>query len=377
MRICVLALDDPWRQHHGGTARTRLLVQALIDAGHDTYVAYVAESGAERPHLPGATLRSVATVPLGERPWATSLGKYKRRLLPLPTMRGGMIAELGSHVAEMDPEILVVSQLRAAPYSDFVPHAALWLDQADVWSLFLNQEIANRRGLTRATAKLQLRQIRRAEIEWAHRAAAISTAGYGDGAYLRSTTERPVEWLPTAVAPLDIPRADDGARTAGFLANFAFWPNRDAFNVVRDHWAPALRRIGWKTIVAGIGSEHLDGQGQVEILGTLESLADYYSRIDISLAPIRLGGGIKVKIIEALMYRRPVLASAYALEGFPPELASAIRVVSDTSTDCGDLDTLPQESEQAFALAAQYFSIDAWNETIGRLIRTMTMKVPV
>jgi hypothetical protein len=319
-------------------------------------------------------MRSVSTAPLGERRWTKPIGKYKRRLLPLPTIRGGMISALADQVAALDPSVLVVSQLRGAPYADIVPHASLWLDQADVWSLFLKQEIATRSGLPRITAMMQLRQIRQAEVEWAHRAAAISTAGYGDRSYLTSLAGKPVEWLPNAVAALDIPRSQHGAPTAGFLGNFAFWPNRDAFNVLRDHWAPALSRIGWKTIVAGIGSEHLEASSDISIIGSVDDLDDYYSQIDVALAPIRLGGGVKVKIIEALMYRRPVLATPYALDGFPPDLASLIPAVSAVAPDFGALIDGSVKAPETFALADRYFSMRAWEDTVGRLVETASRK---
>jgi glycosyltransferase involved in cell wall biosynthesis len=370
MRVCVLALDDPWRQHDGGTVRTRLLIEALAALGHDTCVAYVSHVDAEKPEIPGVVLRSVTTTPLGERGWTKPFKKYKQRFLPLPTIRGGMIPTLGQQIAELEPDVLVVSQLRAAPYSRFAPRSALWLDQADVWSLFLDREASSRRGLPRLTSKMQLRQIRRAEMAWTKSAAAISTAGYGDRAYLSSLTDKPVEWLPTAVAPVDIPRGPAGGRTAGFLANFAFWPNQDAFILLRDQWAPALREIGWDTVVAGIGSEHLDGDGRVEILGQIDDLGDYYSRIDVALAPIRLGGGIKVKVIEALMYQRPVLATAYALEGFPPDLAAAIPVVADRAPAFAEILNDILDSDTAIRLAHKYFSIQSWEATVKRLVAT-------
>jgi polysaccharide biosynthesis protein PslH len=285
-----------------------------------------------------------------------------------------MISALANQVAALDPAVLVVSQLRAAPYADVVPNASLWLDQADVWSLFLKQEIAARRGIPRATATMQLRQIQRAEVAWAHRAVAISTAGYGDRSYLASLAGKPVEWLPNAVTAVDIPRSAHGPRTAGFLGNFAFWPNRDAFNVLRDHWAPALSRIGWKTVVAGIGSEQLDTSSDISIMGRVEDLADYYSQIDVALAPIRLGGGVKVKIIEALMYRRPVLATPYALDGFPPDLASSTPAISAIAPDFKDLIDGHIDASEAFALADRYFSMTAWEDTVARLLDTATRK---
>jgi len=368
MRACVIALDDPWRQRDGGTARTRLLVQALADLGNNTSVAYVSDRSGDEPSIPDVTFRSVTTVPLGERRWTKPLKKYKQQLLPLPTMRGGMIAALGRHIAELAPDVIVVSQLRAAPYSAFAPTAALWLDQADVWSLFLRREIEERSGLARATAAAQLRYIRAAEIEWTRRASLISTAGYGDGKYLESIANKPVEWLPTAVAPLEVPRRAGDEPTAGFLANFAFWPNRDAFELLCEQWAPALRELGWKTIVAGIGSERLSSASNIEILGQVNDLADFYSRVDIALAPIRLGGGVKVKIIEALMYGRPVIASSYALQGFPSDLADSISTVTDIAPDFSSIIERALGSQEPLALARKYFSPEAWEQKIERML---------
>jgi polysaccharide biosynthesis protein PslH len=313
----------------------------------------------------------VASPPLGERGWVQPLRPIKQRYLPLPTMRGGMIKDLGSTVTALDPDLLVVSQLRAARYLDFAPRAALWLDQADVWSAFLRREVANRRGVARRTAAWQMRAVRDAEVTWSRRATALSAAGYSDRLYLQELAQRRVEWLPTAVAAHEVQRKPGGHPTAGFLANFAFWPNRDAFTVVRDHWAPALRRLGWRTIVAGLRSESLESRSTLEIIGPVEDLDDYYAQIDVALAPIRLGGGVKVKVIEALMRRRPVLASQYALEGFPPDLAAAIPTVEDIKPDFAPLARGEVDGERAFALAARYFSFEAWAGAIARIVSTV------
>ena len=196
MRVCVVALDDPWAANHGGTQRSRLLVDALSLRGYDTCIAYVAARGSMPPNVAGLTCRTVAARPLGERKWATPVGVLKRWLLPMPTMRGGMIQSLGEKIAELEPDVLVVTQLRAAPYADFAPRAALWLDQSDVWSAFLREEISRRRGLPRLTAAAQLRGVRKAETKWIHRAGALSAAGYADRAWLRDSTSRDVVWLP-------------------------------------------------------------------------------------------------------------------------------------------------------------------------------------
>jgi hypothetical protein len=336
--------------------------------GYDTCIAYVAATGTMPPSVPGLTSRTVAAQPLGERKWATPVGVLKRWLLPMPTMRGGMIRSLGAKIAELEPDVLVVTQLRAAPYADFAPHAALWFDQSDVWSAGLRAEISRRRGLPRYTAAAQLHGVRKAETKWMQRARALSAAGYADRTWLHDRTSRDVVWLPPPTLPRVIPRRDDGQRTAGFLGNFAYWPNRDAFTVIRDQWAPALRRLGWRTIVAGLESHRLDGRGEVEIIGPVNDLADYYCQIDFTLAPVRLGGGVKVKIIESLAFRRPVLATAYAVEGFPPDLAAAIPTFDVASPDFRRLVDHDFDPARMFSLATDYFSFDTWCTKVHDLV---------
>src|ERR1700694_5597660 len=180
MRVCLLALDHPWRPRDGGPVRTRLLVEALGDLGHETSIAYVSEEPWRAPDVPDVTFRTVNTKPLGERAWTQPIRRYKRTVLPLTTMRGGMIPDLARHVDDLAPDVLVVSQLRAAPYARFAPSSVLWLDQADVWSQLLHQEIEARGGLSKLGARLQLRHIRQVEADWLTRAGVISAAGYED-----------------------------------------------------------------------------------------------------------------------------------------------------------------------------------------------------
>ena len=83
---------------------------------------------------------------------------------------------------------------------------------------------------------------------------------------------------------------------------------------------------------------------------------------------------MKVKIIEALMYRRPVLATPYALDGFPPDLASSIPTTSAIAPDFGALTGGRVDTSDAFMLADKYFSVRAWEDTVARLMETAARK---
>lgn len=326
-RACIVDLDDPWTESHGGTLRTRLFIDALCECGFETHVVYLRSPQSITPSV-SAQLHPIDRTTLGGRGWTVPVRKLKKHFLPMPTMRGGMLPEVQAAVQACDPDLIVVSQIRAAPYAYAVQGANLWLDQADVWSAFLDQEIRARRALARSSARMQQAHIRRHEVSWSGRATVVTAAGYADTERLSRMSGRRVEWLPTVVPGGHAARTPGIPPTAGFLANFAYWPNRDAFAMLQKDWAPVLRAHGWRVIVAGLHSESLEPTPGIEVMGEVDDLRTFYSEIDVALAPMRLGGGIKVKVVEALLWGRPVVGTAAAVDGLPPDISHSIPTVN-------------------------------------------------
>ncbi|WP_297830191.1 glycosyltransferase family 4 protein [uncultured Rikenella sp.] len=54
----------------------------------------------------------------------------------------------------------------------------------------------------------------------------------------------------------------------------------------------------------------------VRVIGSVDDLVPYYTTADMVVSPIFIGSGMKTKTAEALMYARPLLATAEALEGY-------------------------------------------------------------
>jgi glycosyltransferase involved in cell wall biosynthesis len=299
------------------------------------------------------------------------LARLKRKFLPLPSVRAAQNSALRQAVVTHGPyDLAVVQQLRTAPYLALVGHARRWFDQVDVWSLFLEQEIAARTPLMRPSAALQRREFRRAENTYAARSDVLTTAGWSDAEEIRRRTGKPVTWLPTP-SPLRT-ELRSGTRpdrpTAGLLANFGYWPNRDAYDVLRETWLPILRDHGWNVVVAGYGSDELAHAPGICNLGPVGIPRDFYDRVNVVLAPIRRGGGIKVKVLEAFAANRPVVATDYALRGFPPALRDyALRVPPDGT----GLDRLPAWLTQVQAVpetVLEVFTLASFTATVERLL---------
>lgn len=361
MHAVILSLDDPWERSHGGTQRTRLFCEAFRDLGHEVTCIFAAGGRHRDVDVHEGVLRVPAPMtPAGDRPLPPIVKRAKRALLPLPTVAGSRSRTLGACIRDHGPfDVMVVQQLRTAPYFEDAPEARSWFDQVDLWSRVARIESAQRRRLPRATSLAQMRCFARAEQRCAAAAAVVSAAGYEDARALERISGRPVSWLPSAaVGATDyagLPPPD--GRVAGLLANFSYWPNRDAYRTLARAWAPRLIAAGWRVVVAGHESSALLPADGIEILGPVAAPSAFYERVAVTLAPIRLGGGIKIKVLESLVARRPVIASPMAVEGFDERVRALIATVDVEDPDFGFLrDGPPVIDDESWAAVRERFS---------------------
>jgi glycosyltransferase involved in cell wall biosynthesis len=370
----VITNEDPWARSFGGTMRIAALSEALARAGARTSVLCPGSSDAPPDlGLPRLEVFRVPVAMAGDVHRDRPARRLKRRLFPMPFRMGARnpaIDELLDGLGR--PDVLVLSSLNLTPYAVRSGAKVLWLDHADAWGLVAERERADRRGLPRVTAGMQARRVAHAEREWTTAAKVATAAGWSDAAYLEATCARQVVWLPT---PVSVARArrpgTDRRRTAGMFANFDYRPNLDAL-VALERWTPELRRQGWRILVAGFGSDRVPLPPDVESLGPVASAADFYDAVDLSLAPLRLGGGIKVKVIESLLYGVPVLATPFAVDGLPPELRSRI-VLSAPDAIPPDLTDLPKPVDEGLDVFRRHH----FDASVADLLSTAVKGAPV
>lgn len=82
-----------------------------------------------------------------------------------------------------------------------------------------------------------------------------------------------------------------------------------------------------KFVIVGKGFEVAKKSLEVygcSVLGTVEDIAKIYEMASFVVAPILFGGGMKVKIAEALMYGKTVFGTAEALEGYEDDEGNSL-----------------------------------------------------
>jgi glycosyltransferase involved in cell wall biosynthesis len=160
-----------------------------------------------------------------------------------------------------------------------------------------------------------------------------------DRGKLEGRTRAEVCVLPNAVrVPPALPaRGGDGVFTFFFVGTLGYYPNEDGVRYLCAEIVPRLRELAGCNFVvniAGTGaSESLRRAAnvpQVRFLGAVADLHPWYAQADAVVAPIRAGGGTRIKILEAFSYQRPVAATSTAMEGIEARAEEHV-VIGDTA----------------------------------------------
>ncbi len=154
-----------------------------------------------------------------------------------------------------------------------------------------------------------------------------------------------------AITPVWAP-PPDGPEEHLFVGSFQHRPNRLAARLLlRDVW-PLVRRQrpGAVLVLAGRGSEEFLAEEPAEgvrAVGFVDDLADLYRRSRLFVAPLPEGGGIKIKILEAMARGIPVVTTEVGAEGIAdarddvfivapsgPAFADAVIAAADDPEGC-------------------------------------------
>jgi glycosyltransferase involved in cell wall biosynthesis len=100
-----------------------------------------------------------------------------------------------------------------------------------------------------------------------------------------------------------------------------FYANRVGISWFVKNVAP---KIHFKVCVVGKGLERykqeLELVENVEVIGAVDSLADWYLNAHFVIAPIFDGSGMKTKVAEALMYGKKVIGTPEAFSGYEADV---------------------------------------------------------
>lgn len=117
-----------------------------------------------------------------------------------------------------------------------------------------------------------------------------------------------------------ISASGDGKLRLGFIGRMQWWPNRDAVAWMRQTLTPLPD--GREIHLFGAGSEDMtDRQAGVIGHGFVDDPEDIWRQIDVALCPMQSGGGLNIKLVEALARGTPVLTTPFGARGLGVQLS--------------------------------------------------------
>ncbi|KNZ34097.1 MAG: hypothetical protein AD742_01325 [Methylibium sp. NZG] len=95
-----------------------------------------------------------------------------------------------------------------------------------------------------------------------------------------------------------------------------------------------------------------DSDPSIHVTGTVDDVRPYMSRATVSVVPLRVGGGTRIKIFEAMAMGIPVVSSTIGAEGLPVEDGLNIFVADDPETFAQRVVALLQDPSKARSMGS-------------------------
>jgi glycosyltransferase involved in cell wall biosynthesis len=267
-------------------------------------------------------------------------------------------------VREWRPDLV---RLECLPMGQFADAAAegrvpVVLAAYDSFAEAASEELASTYRLKRLFAAVQLARWRRYERSIVRRADAIVTFTARDRAVYERAARGETPVAEVALRSPFPPRALDAVGAAPpevlFAGNFVHPPNVDAALRLVEAVAPLVWTHVPEARVTVVGHDppallRARAGGRVTVTGTVPDVEPYLERSAVVAVPLRLGGGMRVKVIEALAAGKAVVATPRALEGLDVRDGVEVRVADDAAAIAAAIVALLRAPEDRVAMGAR------------------------
>ena len=358
-----------------------------------TVISFAPPGTAEAP--PGPWIRlgvDVKTVP--HRPPSTPVallrGVFGKLPYTLTRYRSEAFARaVDEGVRTLRPAFVLANNLHMASYGDRMNGVPFVLREQNLEHLWMSRYAEESlKGPARVYARLQARRLEAAERAFCRSAALTLAIQDLERDALRALA--PGAWIETLPVGIDLdrfgePRPEDPPIV--LLAGAFAWPPTasGAIRFLKDGW-PRVRAAVPNARLRVVGKSQPDDLVQTaraagaDIVPVVPSMADEMARASVMVVPLWSGAGARVKIMEALAARLPVVATPIGAEGLGLE-RERHDVEGDTAEELGDRTAaLLRDPKRRASLAregrahaethwAQAAVARLQNELVGRIAR--------
>lgn len=130
-----------------------------------------------------------------------------------------------------------------------------------------------------------------------------------------------------------------------YVGNFAYAPNQDAARILAEQVLPRVRQALPQARLQLVGANppvwlrDLE-RDHLEVTGRVPDVAPYLARATAFVCPLRMGAGLKNKVLEALAMGIPVVATPLSLDGIDTRHGQSALVAGSDDIAAATIDLL-------------------------------------
>jgi len=166
-----------------------------------------------------------------------------------------------------------------------------------------------------------------------------------------------------------------------FIGTLSWYPNVDGIlwfykNVFKRY---NMQALGWVLMIVGNNPvpeiTKINDNKFVRVIGYVNDVKPYIKKALVSIVPLRIGGGIRIKVLDLFSYGMPIISTSIGCEGIPIDDGKNI-IIANTPEEFFDSLNLIYEddvlrmnlSQNAFKLIKREYSFSSAKEKYSNLL---------
>ena len=273
------------------------------------------------PPLPKPVLINRLRTIVSLRPWYDLYGKY-------PDQLEDIFNELSRIIQAHEIDLVVTFDSEVAQYGLLASRICPWIqDACDSMVLQVRRQAAKASSFSKKSA-LWLRAVRETKLEREMTRLARETiyVAEDDATMYRSEKNISVEVIPNGVDtdyfdPSCVNQIKSANPFVVFTGHMSFVPNQDAVCFFAKEILPVIRNFFPNLEFKIVGADPtakvyaLTKIKGVEVTGRVPDVRPYLAGARAFVCSMRMGSGIKNKLLEAMAMKLPIVATSLALKG--------------------------------------------------------------
>ena len=374
-RLLFLTHEPPLPLLSGARLRSFHLIRELAGRGHEVSLFALASDGPvadEDRRALEEVCRSVV-LPRFEasrrRRQATMVidGVLRRPFQRRYFHRSGAARALAGQLQRVAPDVVIVGQLYMEAYLPLALGGAIVLDSHNV-ELRRVATMTRAGGMRALAARTQLRPVARHEAAVVRRMSRTWAVSQEEADHFEAIAPGCVDLVPNGVDCAAIQMREqvpDDPRIL-FLGRMDYGPNIDGAEHLILDVLPHVEHPGARVRIVGAGASQAlrrlatGAAVPTEVTGLVPRTEPYLAEARVLAVSLRVGGGTRLKILEALARGVPVVSTTLGAEGLGLRDGVEVLIADDPVAFAAALDRVLADSELCLTLAR------AGRETVAR-----------